>query len=263
MGESVAQTYRRYLKEIYKELGYIATWLPHEQVAPGDIGRLEDGRFHRLRSIAIEGVTFSVRETGAKRALEHRSEGAVSISLSASGATTETLTDVCRTGGMLNISLSEKGAVFLHAGSCQDVAIEDQQAFIEEVSVRLSKGDWPDDQVLVTNVVRCQKLTLLIAGEGGGRATFQVDAQAAPGGMEIADLMAKSAFAAESSIATSVLGEEDLTPMFKAIGVKRSWPVVGQRRAAFRRRSGIKSGPAATKQVRQIELSDLFDPSEI
>ncbi|MGW9422787.1 hypothetical protein ACWGSU_15660 [Streptomyces koyangensis] len=205
----------RYTKELRKRFGYSATWVPTLQIELGDVGRMTGYRFERLGGLADFGVHFETRPSKAMGTIAYASSGGVEVTVGGKASTASGPWDV-QAGAAMSIRFSHEGAVWFQAEACVAEAIEGLLALEAQILSLSDAGEWKDDLVVVTEVVRAEQGTVLIsdAGQGGIELRSQAGAQ---------DFGGRTALrvTASRNVGTQVVGHGDLTPLFRAKGVRR------------------------------------------
>ncbi|MFJ9844359.1 hypothetical protein ACIRYZ_28670 [Kitasatospora sp. NPDC101155] len=205
----------RYTKELRERFGYSATWFPTARIRLGDVGRMAGYQFDRLGGLADFGVRFESRGSEAIGTIEYASAGGVEVLVGgAAVATSGSWT--APAGATVSITFSREAAVWFQAEDCAVEAIEDLLALEAEILALNDAGDWEDDLVVVTEVIRAGQGTVLVSGAGQGGIDFSTEA-AVPGATGRAGLRVT----ASRNIGTQVVGHGDLTPLFRAKGVRR------------------------------------------
>ena len=237
----------RYTKELRERFGYSATWFPTLAVSPGDVGRMDGYQFERLCGLADLDVPFAVRVGKAKGTIKYASSEGVEVSVggSASAATVPLVT----AGASVSITFSREGAIWFQAEDCVPDAIEDLFALETAILARHAAGEWDDDLVVVTEVIRAARGTVIISGANQGGIDLHVDGPAA-GAVAAAGMR----IVRSRNIATQVVGHGDLTPLFRAKGIKRS---LIRRPALETRLDGSSAAGRTTQQIPDVAFVEV------
>ncbi|MEO3753630.1 hypothetical protein [Streptomyces sp. B6B3] len=205
----------RYTKELRERFGYSATWVPTLQIGLGDVGRMAGHRFERLGELADFGVHFETRPSKTMGTIAYASSGGVEVTVSGTASAASGPWDV-PAGAAMSIRFSREGAVWFQAEACVAEAIEDLLALEEQILSLSDAGEWKDDLVVVTEVIRAEQGTVLIsdAGQGGIELRSQTGAPEFEGRTALR-------VTASRNIGTQVVGHGELTPLFRAKSVRR------------------------------------------
>ncbi|WP_030159613.1 hypothetical protein [Streptomyces sp. NRRL S-244] len=235
----------RYTKELRERFGYSATWLPTVRIGLGDVGRMVGYEFERLGGLADFGVRFEARGCESVGTMAYASSGGVEVTV---GGTAEVASGpwAAPAGVAMSIKFSREGAVWFQAEACVVEAIEDLLALESEIVALNEAGKWDDDLVVVTEVIRAEQGTVLVSGgaQGGIDLTTRAEVPAVGG-------RAGVRVTASRNIGTQVVGYGDLTPLFRAKGIRRRL----LRRATLTSR--LDAG-APLSQVPEEQLPSVF-----
>ncbi|MFE9770906.1 hypothetical protein ACFYOV_04330 [Streptomyces sp. NPDC005931] len=228
--------------------GYSATWLPTVGVRLGDVGRLTGYVYDHLGSLQDHGIGFRTRKEITEGSLSYVSTEGVRIS-SRAHADVQALGSPV-SGGMLSVSFASEGAVLFQAEGCVSEVIDGQREVEQEVLKLHERGAWPKHAVVVTEVVHAARATILIAG--GADATIELRGAADLAGLAAAG--SRLEVASQQNIATQIVGEGNLTPLFRAKGVRKR--LLG-RADVVRRGNGRAPNPSV--RLKEMDYADFAD----
>jgi hypothetical protein len=211
------QVNARYTQEIRSALNYSATWLPSVGVRPGDVGIMSGFEYRRVASLKDFGIPFVVRKSAGQARIEHATAGAVSIDLGGAVHTPPGLVPLAK--GSLRVAFSKADAVLFQASECKEFSIDDQRALAEAILQRHAANDWPDDYVVVTEVISAGLTTILISTGDEAHAEFSAAGALESGLTSLVDARMDIRLARSRNIGTQVLAEKNLTPLFRACGL--------------------------------------------
>jgi hypothetical protein len=215
---SAAAAYTTALRERF---GYSATWVPNAHVRLGDIGTLQGHAYERVASLADFGVDFEVRESHTRGTYEFASSGSVSFGFKAAGEPGSVLAGLAVTDAGLSVDFSSSDAAVFQAAGCSIAQVADQHRLGEELLRLHSEGRWPHHYVVVTEVIRADRATVLVAAASGARMEFKAQA-----GMQLGPLSLVAADAGlhlmrSQGMGVQIVAAGDLTPLFRARGIQR------------------------------------------
>jgi hypothetical protein len=167
---------RSYAKHVRQRLGFFPVWPPGDAMAPGDLGRLEDGIFYREGTLAgtmgVAGIQVAERPvTGLTR---FRSADCSSTAVKASGGAP--VAAGITANARMTLKFANEGGVAFDATDCTEQTI----ANVLEVRERIEsdRARWPDDFVLVTRVTLARNFLVVVAGKAGASVDLIGDASA-------------------------------------------------------------------------------------
>src|SRR4051794_33359388 len=104
----------QYSKEIRKNLSYFPSWEPGDQVAPGDVGELIKGVFHRQTTLQklFPELTVTVKRDAQPNLTKFQSKDAISVRLQGGAFVPDAGT------ATVELAFSRAGAVVFHAVNC-------------------------------------------------------------------------------------------------------------------------------------------------
>jgi hypothetical protein len=205
----------KYTGELREKLGYSATWLPMTHVRLGDVGRLDGYVYEYLGSLKDYGISFSSAKGASMGVVDHVSSEGVQIS-SRSHADVLAL-DPTAIGGTLSVKFSKQGAVLFRAEGCESEIIKRQNLIETEIIGMHERGAWPDGLVVVTEVVHAARAAIIVSSSSD--ATIELR-----GATDLAGLVTAGSrleVVRSRDIATKIIMEGDLTPLFRAKGLRR------------------------------------------
>jgi hypothetical protein len=131
----------------------------------------------------------------------------------------------------IGMRFSGTGALFFQLGRTLHERNPDQLALARELLQLAQTGKWDRDWVVITEVIRAEAAVILISESSDGSAELAVDADLAALGLQGLTAGANISLAHSSSLDTKIAGAAGLTPLFRAVRVKRRW-FVGPRKVA-------------------------------
>ncbi len=219
---------KQYLKEIYKGLGYFATWSPGVTLKLGDIGVMDGNKFERESSLKEKGIEFEVREDDTPMNLQYSSAGNVVISLKAAGnlppvaGCTLTKADA---GAIIEFK-NTSGVVF-KANKILNPCIEDTHTLGKEIMRRYERREWEKEWKVITELAQAGSATIIISQGKGGKIELKAEGQINAANIDIADTDAKFHATHIENIHTQIIAKKGITPLFKVKGIKKKWIFLG------------------------------------
>ncbi|WP_103865708.1 hypothetical protein [Aquimarina sp. I32.4] len=186
-----------YSKEVARELGKIAVYLPGEDVAVGDIltfpfgkrGLLNKtaplGSFQRITSLKNLRIGQpKVRQSESPDSYRFTSKKAVQFNFGTKAQADLANNALPKANGELQIKLSAEGAICFFALNCTKTSLEDITALENEINAKGKKMLW-EDTYLVTSVTTAQKALIIQSKSNESELTLAGEVQ----GLQSSSLM--------------------------------------------------------------------------
>lgn len=230
------------MTEIRKETRYSATWLPIAPVSLGDVGRLNGYQYVPVTTLKDLGFSFDVEKGTVNADIDYYSKGAVSSEVKLAGRTPPPGSPLVHGKVGVTLSFKRAGAIVFAASGCRSNRIRDNKSLGDIILQRFHDGLWERDLVVVTEVVSASTATILVASSAGAQVDLVAEGKVTTPSVSLADASARFYTASSRAIGFNVIGGKNLTPLFRAGGIKRTF----LRRASFR---GAALSAAAEKAV--------------
>jgi hypothetical protein len=214
---------KKYAEEIHAQFGYLATWLPTAPISVGDVGVVKDSIFTKVGTLKDFGISFNKEEHPEEADLEYTSAGAVEINASATGNAPIPGAVPVKIDGDVAVSFRRADAILFQASQCQTTTLGDLSKATERIIALFKAGKWPRNQVVVTDAVRSAASTVLISSGQDAHITLRVKGEFGAGKLQLANANASFDVKNSESIGMSIVSKRNLTPLFKARGIKTSW----------------------------------------
>ncbi|BFU94133.1 MAG: hypothetical protein NTNFB02_08550 [Nitrospira sp.] len=209
-----------YTKEILEQLNYNATWLPTVQLAPGDVCDLRGHEIQVVSHLTEFKIAFELEDRPAETDIEYASAGAVSINFKASGdpPPVGSMLDVSDAG--VSVSFSQLRAVVLRMAKCTSKRIKSLQKVGEQVLALHAAGSWPEDYVVITEIVAAGASTIIISNGESAGLDLTAKAGVNAGALTLASLDAGLQVKRESKIGAKFVAVPGLTPLVRVSGIQ-------------------------------------------
>jgi hypothetical protein len=212
---------RQYAKEIHDQFGYFPTWLPTAAIKLGEVGTISNGIFERIGTLMDFDISHTEQVDPQTGDLEYASKDAVSVEFKATGQAPAGAA-AGAVGGSIAISFSRSDAVLFQASRCKTSTLANLRQVADQVLSRYRSGEWPREQVVVTEIVSCAAATVLISSGANGQMTLAVKGGLGANKAKLADVDGTFEVKSSSAIGLRILAQKDATPLFKASGIKTS-----------------------------------------
>lgn len=177
----------QYSKELAKELGKIAVYLPGEQIEVGDIITFPYGRtgmfskkvpfgsFKKLSSLKSLNVDAgTLEESGSVHGYKFSSKNSVNITTSAVANAAFTNENLPGTKGEIKLEFTSEGAIYFHAKDCRKFQINNVAALEKEIITKGKNLIW-DNTYLVTSVTYAKKALIIQSISKSSEIIFEGD----------------------------------------------------------------------------------------
>lgn len=156
--------------------GLFGNWLPSSLVAVGDFGILKECQFQRLGTIKEYDANFVSEEVGHRNTLQFKDKLEISVNSLAEATAGHGL------GGKVSLKMAQRGAFLYHLMNSVSIRPANTRAFNEELSKALlsEKMNFPDDGVVITEVLQAKKATIVVCDTNEGELDLQTNFK--PGG---------------------------------------------------------------------------------
>jgi hypothetical protein len=218
----MADPYEEYTKELYKKFGYFGTWLPGTPYRVGDVGILQNKYwFKRVTTLDKLGIQVEIRPDGTSDNLDFTSSSGVSIGFKAQGEVPSAGSHLQQASAGITVEFSKEHGIVFRLKGCTYLSIEDQVTLSQTILERFKTGNWNRDWVVITQLVVAEAATIVMSKSNNAKIEITAGAKIktpSDGDMASADAELKVAF--QSSMETSYVASQNLTPLFLASGVR-------------------------------------------
>jgi hypothetical protein len=209
-----------YQREMHKNVGFFATWLPASILELGDLGVLEAGRFRRIGSLKELGITeLPVREGTA---------GTMSYSASAernTGVSAGASTALPVAKAELSIRFAQKGGYVFEATGIRNFEIADRMALADRILSFYEQGRWQKEWLLVDAVYRAASATVIVSEETSSEIVLKASGNIPLGSLPLTDPNLGLSVSSSHGKIVHVVAQNNLTPLYS--GVKVRDPLIG------------------------------------
>ncbi|WP_062053959.1 hypothetical protein [Aquimarina longa] len=179
----------QYSKEVARELGKIAVYLPGEEIEVGDIltfpygkkGFLKKtaplGSFQKITSLKNLGISeVKVQQSKTPDSYRFTSKQAVDLQFGVRVDADLGNDTLPKANGELRIKLSAEGAICFFALHCFKTSLDDIMALENEINTKGKKMVW-EDTYLVTSVTIAKKALIIQSNSSSSELTLGGDVQ--------------------------------------------------------------------------------------
>lgn len=249
---------KQYIQDLYRHFNYYPTWLPGVPLKLGDIGIIRKNEFTKISSLKNEGISFEVIEDDSKMDLDFVSEGGVSVTTKIAGGAKLPNSSLAEIDTGFSIEFKGENATLFKLAGTISPHISDTIKLGKEIVKRYKNGDWNKDWVIITEVVQADSSTILVSNSNDSKIELKANAEIGTANLEITDASAEFSIAFNKDVSLKFITQQNLTPLFKVMGVKGTWPFKPQFSSKGLRGIDFMS----PKKVKDVELVEILPELE-
>ena len=219
-----------YLQEINdKSVGYRPNWEPNKPLRIGDIGILENNVFTVMGSLEKMGINMEVRtDDNTGEVMDLSSENGVNITQKAAAKVDPGTPAVGEIDAGFNIEFTKKKSIVFRINGYKNHLIENLLEIGTEIKKRYKNDEWEKDWVVINELIEAQSATIMMSSEGGVSVELRAKGDVGVQNLDIADGNLELGTSSSGKLAVSIVGKEGITPLYRAVGVKRSFLGLGK-----------------------------------
>ncbi|WP_157979629.1 hypothetical protein [Kribbella monticola] len=213
-----------YTSTMLKQTGYLATWLPGTGLKLGLIGELQGKTFVPKSSIKTLGVEFKkAKDPAATKSMQFKSSDEIQVDTKLSGSVSTQVPSLPKAKAGAAVSFGRDAGVVFSARGVVGSRIEDIIALEDAIWDLWDRYLWDPDWVVIVELVTTERATVLVSQGGYAKVELEASADAAVGPVDLGDLSADMTVVSSHGMHTQLVGDEGLTPLFRAVRVKKGW----------------------------------------
>lgn len=248
--EKLARIYTDTLKHHFENM--YASWPPGRPVRLGDYGVLDWNLFNPLGNVGDLGIEFKTRMDDQKDDFEFRSKSGVELTFSARGSVTPAGTPLAK--ATLQLDFSKESSIFFTAADCVFEEVADKVRLSRDILERFKKGEWKQEWVVVTSVIRSGATTIVTSA--GASSSAVLEAVGEVDRIDLADASIKLGMKQQRNVGLQIVTREGLQPlmgMSQVQAIHHFWPFVAGHDLKPKYATG-HSTPAETDQKKLAAL---------
>jgi len=213
-----------YLKSLYKKThGYRPTWLPSTPIQIGDVGILENDVFIKESTLKEYGIFFEIVTSESDATIDFSSERGITLTTKFEGKIDPNAISLGEADAGFIIEFNhENGFIFRTKGS-RTIRIDNLGIVKKEVLNHFNKGQWNKNLVIISELIEAKSATILLSGQAGSKVELKAQGNLNVSTVDIADASLNLKLESGQALAATILGQEKITPLYRAIGVKQSF----------------------------------------
>lgn len=211
----------QYTEELYQQFGYYPAWLPGSKFELGDVGVLEGSQFTRISTLDELGISFQMRTDTSKLNMEYVSKNGVSISTRTKGTIGDLAAEAQGNNEMSFVVDFVRGnAVLFQLDGVTITSVRDAIVLGKEVLKRYSNGNWEKEWVVITELVRAERATILVSNSAEGRLELNASFGQKHAPSNLAQLGTQFSVVSQRDLEVKMISEKSTSPLFKLMGIK-------------------------------------------
>lgn len=197
---------KNYRKQIRSVLAGIATWMPGDRIAVGDVGTFAGARFRRDTSLKELGFEARTR-SGRPQPWRYASASVKTFKANAAA-------DAGTAAGAFDVAFSKRGSYLFHAHNARLIEPVNATQMRDNVIAAYQNGEWDLDWYLIDGVYQADRATILIAQGDDAKISLSVTGNLSIPQFPLAHPEVQVAIVSTSGEVLQVLNMENATPLF-------------------------------------------------
>jgi hypothetical protein len=207
-----------YLKEMYNNVGYFATWLPANTLKVGDFGVVEGGGFRQLGSLSELGISSSDVREGPPQDMSYSASARRTVG--ASGGVGSVVPEV---KAEVSIAFTSSGGYIFEAAGVKGLEIANRLATGERILDAFEQKRWQKEWVLIDSVCTAASATILVSQDSSSEIILKASGDVPLGALPLADPKLGLTVASSSGRIIQLIAKSDLTPLYSCMKIRTSF----------------------------------------
>jgi len=219
----MASIARKYRNQIHDALAGIATWLPSDKVAVGDIGPFVGNRFVKDTTIWDLGIDAELGEPESPKDFQYTSTKGIDTSFSVA-APDVNLGPTMQASGKFEITFNEDAAYLFHAYQASKVSFKVPLEVRNQVMQAYLEGRWEDNWYLIDSVYQVGRATIFVALGSNASLELSLNGEIGAGvPLSLANPNLQLSVNRSSGELFQILSGIEVTPVFTCRKMKRKF----------------------------------------
>lgn len=250
---------QHYIQELYNHFKYYPTWLPGAPLKLGDIGIIRKNEFTKVSSLEKQGIVFEINEDMTKMDLDFVSEGGVTVTTKIAGGSKLPNSSLAEVDTGFSIDFKKENATLFKLAGTLSPHFSDTIELGKEIVKLYKNGDWNKDWVIITEVVMADSATILISNSKDSKIELKVNAKVEAENLEMTNASANWSVTFNKDIGLKFIAKQNLTPLFKVMGIKGNWPFKPHFASKGLREIDFMTPKEVTDKVQLVEITPEFE----
>jgi hypothetical protein len=242
-----------YLKSLYKKThGLRPTWLPNSPLQIGDVGILENDVFIKESTLKECGIFFEVQTSKNDSTMDFSSGGGITLTTKLKGKVNPKALNLGEADAGFIIEFKHENGLFFKLNGYRTIYISNLGIVKKEVLNRFKVGQWDKDLVIISELIEAKSATIILSDKANSKIELKAQSNLNVVTMDIADASLNLRLESGQTFATTILGQEGITPFYRAIGVKQ--PLFSKSLVGGRKPGTESQGVEDSFEISEIEI---------
>ncbi|MFL4469031.1 hypothetical protein ACERZ8_03775 [Tateyamaria armeniaca] len=213
-----ANFYTRGVKEFMDD--YWAAWLPSKVYSLGDVGRLNNSQFERIGSLDDYSIPYKIKRSSARGPLEISSGLSFSVDFT-SDAKHRVQEGFEHSGDIsLHIGFQTEGSFLVEINDSSSLSLVEAPSLEASIIDKYVSGEWKRDFFVVTDIVKADLATIIVAKEKGASLEFKISGSHSNDCRALIDASAQISLKRQKGDLFKMLSAKGTTPFFQLSHLK-------------------------------------------
>lgn len=214
----------QYTDEMKNKFGYYATWLPGKMIQLGDVGVIRDNEFVRLKNLKDDKISFEVLQGDSTLELEYSTQNEVTVTTKVAGKVAPQGSALGELDAGIIVEFGKSNSIFFKAGEITNNMLSNTVELGDTILKLFGEGKWDKNWVVITELIHAKNGTILISNSNQAKVELKANAEVGvKQKIDIGDAKLDLSISYSKGMATKIVSESNLTPLFKVMGIKTKW----------------------------------------
>lgn len=210
----------QYVKELFKEFGYIASWLPSANIQLGDVGYLEKNEFIKITTLANKGVNMQSSAKGSIYSLEYVSNSGVEVITKMLGDIPAGNSTLLKNEAGITINFNSAKSTYFKSDDVHTRRMENLYQLEKDLLLLYSNQKWDKKWIVISEVAESKSTTVIIGKDKGSKIDLKANSKIGVRELVTTNIDAKFEVGYQKGIALKMISKTESTPLFKAVKIK-------------------------------------------
>jgi hypothetical protein len=207
---------KQYTRELLENLQYFGTWLPLVPLEVGAVGIIRSHTFGPQTTLQELGVSFQRAPGRPSGTLKHVSADGVEVDFKLAGEPPLTASRLAQADAGATVSFARSGGIYFEAEGCTVESIKNPVTLEQSLLKLFESKVWKKVYFVITELVRAKSVTVLISQSKNAKIELRAQGRLDASTASLASASARFSVAMERNLSTSIVGQQQLTPLFRA-----------------------------------------------
>jgi hypothetical protein len=210
--------------------GYRATWDPALPLQVGDLVKIDDyGVVNTHGVLADKGIHAVTRTSTSPQDMKLSSQQGIEVNVKAAGKAPAEFSALADLDAGFNIKFGDKKAVLFNISGYKTTVIINLDEIEAAVLSQYRDKTWDADLLIITHLIEADSATIIISDKGAASIDLKATANITAADIKLTDTSLKLSVARETGSTLQFIAKENLTPLYKVMGLKGSFFGLGKK----------------------------------